>query len=361
MFALIEFIILFLLFLSIYYIVKKIYYIEFFDCIKNKYLRVIISILLLVPLFISMSITNAIVVYIHFGIFLVISDIIFNILNKKRKKKDRFKNSIIVLTAFGITAFVMLIAVFLNFHVWETHYKVYTDKNIGTDNLRVVQISDSHIGTTFNGKDLKKYVDRINKTNPDIVVITGDFIDDATSKEDMIDACKSLSYLKSTYGTYFVYGNHDQGYNVNFEIKSSDLEEELAKNNVTVLADEVIEINDYIYIIGRKDRRMVRETIDSLTNDLNKDRYMIDLNHQPNDYDNESKAKVDLVLSGHTHGGQLFPLGYIGVLFKANDGFYGLSKRDNTTFIINSGISDWEIYFKTGTKSEYVVIDIVNK
>ena len=255
----------------------------------------------------------------------------------------------------------MLIAVFLNFHVWETHYKVYTDKNIGTNNLRVVQISDSHIGTTFNGKDLKKYVDRINKTNPDIVVITGDFIDDATSKKDMIDACKSLSYLKSTYGTYFVYGNHDQGYNANFEIKTSDLEEEFAKNNVTVLADEVIEINDYIYIIGRKDKRMIRKTIDSLTNDLNKDRYMIDLNHQPNDYKNESDANIDLVLSGHTHGGQLFPLGYIGELFGANDAFYGLEKINNTTFIVNSGISDWALYFKTGTKSEYNVIDIKSK
>ncbi len=361
MFAIIEFIILFLLFLSIYYITKKIYYIEFFDCIKNKYLRGVISLAILVPLFIFMSITNAIIVYIHFGIFLLLSNIIFSSLNKKRKKKDRFKNNTIVLTAFGTTTIVMLIAVFLNFHVWETHYKIYTDKNIGTDNLRVVQISDSHVGTTFDGKGLRKYVDRINKTNPDIVVITGDLIDDSTSKEDMIDACESLSHLKSTYGTYYVYGNHDQGYNINFNIKAADLEEELTKNNVTVLADEVIEINDYVYLIGRKDKRMIRETIDSLTKDLNKDKYMIDLNHQPNDYDNESKAKVDLVLSGHTHGGQLFPLGFIGVWFKANDGYYGLSKRDNTTFIINSGISDWEIYFKTGTKSEYVVIDIVNK
>ena len=70
--------------------------------------------------------------------------------------------------------------------------------------------------------------------------------------------------------------------------------------------------------------------------------------------------KVDLVLSGHTHGGQLFPLGYIGLLMGANDEFYGLHQRENTNFIVNSGISDWAIDFKTGTFSEVGIIDIKN-
>ena len=75
----------------------------------------------------------------------------------------------------------------------------------------------------------------------------------------------------------------------------------------------------------------------------------------------ESKAEVDLVLSGHTHGGQLFPLGYVGKLLKANDEFKGMNFRDNTIFIVNSGLSDWKLKFKTGTTSEYTVIDIMNK
>ena len=85
---------------------------------------------------------------------------------------------------------------------------------------------------------------------------------------------------------------------------------------------------------------------------------MIDLNHQPNDYSNEKESQVDLVLSGHTHGGQVFPLGQIGKIAKIHDEFYGMHKRDNTTFIVNSGISNWEVYFKTLTKSEYTVINI---
>ena len=101
--------------------------------------------------------------------------------------------------------------------------------------------------------------------------------------------------------------------------------------------------------------------IKELTSSLDKSKYMIDLNHQPNDYENEKNEKIDLVLSGHTHGGQLFPLGYIGLLFNANDMFKGIKKVDNTTFVVNTGISDWAIDFKTGTKSEYVIIDIVKE
>ena len=99
-----------------------------------------------------------------------------------------------------------------------------------------------------------------------------------------------------------------------------------------------------------------------LVNKLDKDKYKIVIDHEPNDYDNEEKAGVDLVLSGHTHGGQLFPISEVGGLFfKANDKTYGYERRGSTDFIVTSGISDWELDFKTGTKSEYVIIDVKQK
>ena len=82
------------------------------------------------------------------------------------------------------------------------------------------------------------------------------------------------------------------------------------------------------------------------------------LDHQPHDYDAQTAAGVDLVLSGHTHGGQLFPVNYMGEWTGENDKTYGLEKREHTNFIVTSGISDWAIKFKTGCKSEYVVINI---
>ena len=362
MFNFIIFCIFFLLFLAVYYLIRKIYKLKYLEKVKNKLLRVGISVLCLVPIVLLFNFVNVIVIYIHLIIFVGLVDLVFYFINKnipKKKKVFSYENKFFL--SVGLTTIYLCIAAFLAYNVWETKYEVYTNKDINGGRFRVAQISDSHVGTTFDGKGLQKYIDRINKTNPDIVVITGDFVDDDTTREEMIDACNSLGTLKTKYGVYFVYGNHDNGYYNYRNFKGSDLVNELNKNKVTVLLDQVQEINNNIYVIGREDKSQPRKEISELVKDLDKNKYMIDLNHQPNDYDNESKAKVDLVLSGHTHGGQLFPLGYVGLIIKANDALYGMKKIDNTTFIVNSGISGWEITFKTGTKSEYTVIDIIQK
>ncbi len=78
--------------------------------------------------------------------------------------------------------------------------------------LRIIQFADSHVGTTFSGNDFSKHVKDMQAQNPDIVVITGDFIDDNTSKEDMLAACKALRNFDTAYGIYFAFGNHDKGY-----------------------------------------------------------------------------------------------------------------------------------------------------
>jgi len=362
MFNLFMFCIFFILFISIYYLVRKIYKLKYLDKINNKFLRVLVSICLLLPLALFFNFINLIVIYIHFIIFIGLTDLVFYFINKNRSKKKKLLNyEKTFFISVGLTAVYLSIGAFLAYNVWETKYEVYTSKDLGTDRLRIAQISDSHIGATFDGKGLQKYVDRINKTNPDIVVITGDFVDDDTNKEQMIDACTSLSNLKTKYGVYYVYGNHDLGYYDFRNFKKEDLLAELNKNNVNVLVDQVSEVTDHVYIIGRDDKSHTRKEISELVDGLDTNKYMIDLNHQPNDYDNERKANVDLVLSGHTHGGQLLPLGFIGRLIIANDATYGLKKIDNTTFIVNSGISDWVIDFKTGTKSEYVIVDIIHK
>ena len=91
--------------------------------------------------------------------------------------------------------------------------------------------------------------------------------------------------------------------------------------------------------------------MEELTADLDPDKFSIVLDHQPQDYEAQAKAGVDLVLSGHTHGGQLFP----------DDRVYGYEKRGSTNFIVTSGISDWAIKFKTGCRSEYLMLEIDGK
>ena len=127
---------------------------------------------------------------------------------------------------------------------------------------------------------------------------------------------------------------------------------------MTVLEDDAALVAGQYYIVGRNDRSMRRQPIDTLVRFIDPKYYTIVLDHQPNDYDAEAAANCDLVLSGHTHGGQMIPIQAVGELIGANDATYGLEVRGNTTFIVTSGITDWAIPYKSGTISEYVIIDI---
>lgn len=83
-----------------------------------------------------------------------------------------------------------------------------------------------------------------------------------------------------------------------------------------------------------------------MTKNLDVNKYKIVIDHQPTDYTNEANSNVDLVVSGHTHGGQLIPLNIINTYVSVNDFVYGYKKIKNTNFIVTSGISDWKIKLK---------------
>ena len=127
---------------------------------------------------------------------------------------------------------------------------------------------------------------------------------------------------------------------------------------MTILEDETALLGDGYALIGRRDRSSAGRLSMAELLPGPSQRFTIVLDHQPNDYDAQAAAGADLVLSGHTHGGHIFPAGLIGLWIGANDATYGLSRRGDTTFIVTSGLSGWAIPFKTGAFSEFVVIDI---
>lgn len=304
-----------------------------------------------------MSFINAIIIIIHLMVFWAVCDLVSYTVQKISKKQaTRYYAG---LAAIAITVVYFVAGWYSAHHVVRTDYEFTTDKSIKGDGLRIVQITDSHLGVTLDGEDFAREVEKIQSVSPDIVVVTGDFVDDDTEHEDMITACKALGGLKTKYGVYFVYGNHDEGYFDSRDFSGADMEHELISNGVIVLCDETVFVGDSFYLVGRLDRSSRdRKDIHTLVDGIDKSKYTIVLDHQPNDYKNEADASVDLVLSGHTHGGHIFPAGPIGVLIGSNDRYYGTETRGNTSFVVSSGISGWAIPFKTGTVSEYVVIDI---
>lgn len=315
-------------------------------------------------LWLTIGSMNAVICVLHLVVFWLLCDPVFWLVQKKRGRE--FAGYYAGLCAVVVTAVYLCIGSVFAFHVWKTDYALETDKALGQ--LRIVHIADSHVGTTFDGKGFAEYVAQIQAQDPDAVVITGDYVDDDTSKQDMVDACRALGTLNTTYGVYYVFGNHDRGYyGADYRgYNGDDLVAELEKNGVTVLEDEAVLLGGRFYIIGRKDRSEQehgsgRASAAELVQGLDTDKYMIVLDHQPGEYGELAAAGVDLVLSGHTHGGQLFPVNYVGEWTGVNAKTYGLERRDGTDFIVTSGISDWAIWFKTGCKSEYVVIDINGK
>ncbi len=310
----------------------------------------------------TMNLMSAVICLLYLAIFWLMGDFIFGIWQKLRKKPFKYNYAGVLAIIVGV--FYLAMGWYNNHEVWATHYTLKTSKL--TEPLRVVMLADSHIGTTFDGQGFAKHLEKVQAQNPDMVMIVGDFVDDSTTRNDMIEASKALGNLQTKYGVFFAWGNHDMGYYGAHRrgFSGYEMAQELHKNGVVVLNDEAQWVGDNLYVIGRQDvsefqRGRSRKSIDELVADLDKNKYLLVLNHQPNDYANETNAGVDLVLSGHTHGGQLFPLNKVGEWIGANDKTYGLERRGNTDFIVTSGISDWAIKFKTGTKSEFVVIDII--
>lgn len=183
----------------------------------------------------------------------------------------------------------------------------------------------------MNGQEFATYMEEINALEPDLVVITGDYGDDGTKLNDMLDATQALGKIITQYGIYFIYGNHDKAY---FKYRNFDdkrLRQELKKNNVILLEDDVVEITNSIYLVGRQDSQVTnRKEAEELTDELDKSKFIICLDHKPDDYGNEVNAGCDLVLNGHTHGGQLWPMGPISVFLCINDAYYGKHIIDDT-------------------------------
>ena len=259
--------------------------------------------------------------------------------------------------AIVLTAVYLGVGWYMAHHVFETDYRLESTKL--KNDVRVVLLADAHLGITLDGADFAREMERVQALAPDAVVLVGDFVDDDSSREDMLAASRALGELKTTYGVYFVYGNHDEGYYRFRNFDGAELRAELEKNGVIVLEDESVPLGDDLVLIGRRDRSdRSRASIAALTEGLDPDLFTLVLDHQPNDYAAEAEAGVDLVLSGHTHGGHVFPAGQIGLLMGANDALYGLERRGGTDFIVTSGISGWAIPFKTGCRSEFAVIDL---
>ena len=307
------------------------------------------------------DIVNIAVCFITLIVCWLLCDFVLWIVKKLRGNR-KYKHYYQGACAVVLACVYLLFGFYTAHNIVPTYYTIQNDKNDAK--MRIIQLSDTHLGLVLKSDKFYKFIDSVNEQNPDIVVITGDYVDDDTKLQDLITGCKALVKLSPKYGVWYVFGNHDRGY-FSDESKGwtiSDLESKLKAAGVHIMEDDVAQIGDSFTLIGREDASgsygKNRKTMQQLMQGQDASKFSIVLDHQPRDYSNQAAAGVDLVLSGHTHGGQLFPINWSVCVLGKNCMAYGYKKIDNTNFIVSSGVGDWKVQFKTGCLAEYVVIDI---
>lgn len=270
--------------------------------------------------------------------------------------------------AVALTAAVMGYA-YVNMHQVRTvSYTVHTKKAVREEGYRIVFLSDLHFGTTMGQEQLKAYCMRMEEENPDLVVLGGDIVDEAAALEEVQQAFQTLGTIRSTFGAYYVYGNHDKGkYSQNCDFTQEQLEQAVREAGIQILADDTILLNGELSISGRRDRsdaaleQISRESAQNLLKDVPSGVFHILADHQPRDMEENASAGYDLMLSGHTHAGQMWPVGLITTLFDKGTVNYGQKSFGDMELIVSSGIGGWGYPLRTGKHSEYVVIQIIHE
>ena len=301
--------------------------------------------------------------------------LIRKILKKKDEKAEKtYENSTLRKWLYSsglvpvlVTAVIMICGVITMNNVIATTYEVQTEKALRPEGYRVVMIADSHYGVAGSYEDLVIKADEISSLSPDAVILCGDIVDETTEPSQVDEIFDAFGGIRTAYGVYFVWGNHDRSSAaLHTQFSEEYLRNVIAENGITILEDEVLNINDDLVIVGREDKYEAKKSKDRkpmevLMQDVDRSRFVICADHQPSSFEEESRCGVDLILSGHTHGGQIWPARQVEEILALDDGIYGRYEIGNTTAIVTSGFYGWSWPVKSGVPSEYVVADIRKK
>lgn len=295
--------------------------------------------------------------YIYLFLFCLFSDLVLFII-----KLFKFEiNNIKLYSGFLVLGLVLIVYVYglINGNnIKHVSYDIVLNEKEDISDLNIIMISDLHIGSVNSEKRLKNIVSEINSKNADLVLFVGDIFDnDYYAIRDVDNVINLFKNINSTYGVYASLGNHDSG--STFDLMM-DL---LKKGNVNVLMDEGIVIDDRLVVIGRLDKTpiggyrkdIVRGDINPVIDKFDSSLPLIVLEHNPM-YIDEYDERVDLILSGHTHKGQLFPANIItNSMYKVDYGYLDNSKNK---VIVSSGVGTWSMPMRVGSQCEIVSINI---
>ena len=262
--------------------------------------------------------------------------------------------------SFGttVTITVCLFALFLTGNI-NYRRKVRVEQHVTTAKLlqrplRLVMLSDLHLGYHNPRKELARWVDIFNGEKPDVVLIAGDIID--ISIRPLVEERMHEEFRRIKAPVYACLGNHEY-------YAGEPLAQQFYRDaGICLLRDSCATAGDLL-IIGRDDRsnahrKELGKIADTIEPSLRDSRFTLLLDHQPYSLEQAEQAGIDFQLSGHTHRGQVWPISWItDMLYECS---YGPWQRGGTRYYVSSGIGIWGGKFRIGTQSEYVVTTIAS-
>ena len=269
---------------------------------------------------------------------------------------------------FAGLAAIMLAAGFVSYGLFNANQIKQVSYNIKlkdkelSPGMKIVLVSDLHLGAVNSEKNLERVVQEINKADPDLVCLAGDvFNDNFNAIRDPAKAGDLFKSITSAYGVYACLGNHDGGKTFN-KMKSF-----LEQNNIKLLNDDFIIIDEKLVLIGRVDPSPIggfnglkRKNITDVSRSINAALTnaalpVVVMDHNPSNMDQYGND-IDLIISGHTHRGQIFPGGLLtNAMFAVDYGHYQVDP-DKPHVIVTSGAGTWGPPMRIGTNSEIVNI-----
>lgn len=281
--------------------------------------------------------------------------------SKKQKSRNTKKQKYIKLAiTLSIVIVIILFCNFQNKHLETTHY-TYAAEQLGADleGYRIVQISDLH-NAKF-GKNNQKLVGRIRECEPDMIVLTGDLVDSNHTNVDR--AVQFVDEIVKICPVYYVTGNHE------YWLEKSEYDElmdGLIGAGVVILDDQVVEISmgdAKFRLVGLDDKSLADGTLEALLS--GEKELTVVLAHEPQYLVRYADTGVDLVLSGHAHGGQ-FRLPFVGGIVAPDQGFLpeytaGEYYMDGTEMIVSRGLGNSVIPARLFNYPEIVCVELVGK
>ena len=220
--------------------------------------------------------------------------------------------------------------------------------------VKIVAVSDLHLGNGTGKTALKRYVKMIGEQNPDLILIAGDLIDNSVVPLYTENMMEELSELKAPLGIYMVPGNHEYISGIKASARF------IQDTPIQLLRDSVVTLPNGMQLIGRDDRsNTARRSLQELMAGIDKSNPIILLDHQPYKLTESEAAGVDLQFSGHTHRGQVWPMNW--VTDHIYEQSHGYRRWGNSHIYVSSGLSLWGPPFRIGTESDMAVFHLSTK